>query len=121
MSTSFLNSIVSDIGITPTEVLSTIQSTRQTIIGLNVANITSSMIQISIMMVAYEANGDGSSNTDVELSRGYIMRNIMVPPQSTLKAVTNGEKLILSANNSLQVVSNAPTSVDVVVSYVSIT
>jgi hypothetical protein len=49
------------------------------------------------------------------------MRNIMVPPQSTLKAVTNGEKLILSANNSLQVVSNAPTSVDVVVSYVSIT
>jgi len=78
------------------------------------------MIQVSVQLFKYSPNGDGSSNTASILSQGYIMKNIMIPPQSSLKVITNSEKLILSSNNTMFVTSNLPNSVDSVVSYVAI-
>lgn len=120
MTTAFLNTITQNIGVVPTTVLSTYQTANFTVIGLNLANTTSSMIQVSAKLVIYDANVDGTSNTDVILSQGYIMKNIMMAPQSSMKIVTNSEKLILAGNNAIVITSNLPNSVDAIVSYVSL-
>lgn len=51
---------------------------------------------------------------------GYFLKNILVAPQSSLKAITNSEKLVLSVNNSLLISANVNNSIDAVVSYVEI-
>lgn len=120
MTTTFLNSITPAIGITPTAVLSTTESESFTVIGLNIANVTTSMVQVSVQLYIYAPNIDGTNNLSNIVSKGYMMKNVMVAPQSSLKLITNSEKLILAGNNSLIVSTNAPTSVDAIVSYVSI-
>lgn len=121
MATQFLNSITQNVGITPVAVLSTTNAGTYTVIGLNLANTTNTMVQISVQLATYAANGDGTNNTSSVTSIGYIAKNIMMAPQSSLKIITNSEKLILGNNNAVIVTSNANNSVDVIVSYVSIT
>lgn len=118
MPTLFKNSTSTDIGIIPTEVLATDSGNQFTIIGLNLANTTSSMIQVNLVLKTWAPDIGGTNST--LLSTGNILKNIMIPPQSSFKAITNGEKLIVAKNNSLEVSSNAPSSVDAVISYVEI-
>ena len=118
MPTLFKNATSNNIGIIPTEVLTTDSGNQFTIIGLNLANTTSSLIQVSVVLKTWTP--DISGNNETLVSTGNILRNIMIPPQSSLKAITNGEKLIIAKNNSLEVSSNAPNSVDSVISYVEI-
>jgi hypothetical protein len=120
MSTTFLNTITQNIGVTPTTVLSTIQTANFTVIGLNLANTTTSMIQVSAQLFIYAPNLDGTSNTSSVLSQGYIMKSVMLAPQSSMKIVTNSEKLILAGNNAIVITSNLPNSVDAIVSYVAL-
>lgn len=51
---------------------------------------------------------------------GYFLKNILVAPQSSLKAITNSEKLVIAPNNALQISANVNNSIDAVVSYVEI-
>ena len=51
---------------------------------------------------------------------GYFLKNILVAPQSSLKAITNSEKLVISINNSLKISANVNNSIDAIVSYVEI-
>jgi hypothetical protein len=76
------------------------------------------MIQVNVVLKTW--NADGSGNNSTLISTGNILKSIMIPPQSSLKAITNGEKLIIAKNNTLEVSSNAPSSVDSVISYVEI-
>lgn len=119
MTTRFLNNIESGIGTIPTKVLSTTEPESLTVIGLNLANVTTAMVQVSVKLVVYVPNIDGTSSDEVS-SQGYIMKNVMVAPQSSLKIITNSEKLILSGNNSIVVFTNVPNSIDAIVSYVAI-
>jgi len=119
-STQFLNSITQNVGITPVTVISTISTGRYTVIGLNLANTTSNLIQVNVQLVVYNANGDGTSNTSSINSQAFIMKNIMIAPQSSLKVITNSEKLILAGNNAIIISANANNCVDAIVSYVSI-
>ena len=119
-STQFLNSITQNIGIVPVTVLSTISTARYTVIGLNLANTTSNLVQVNVQLVVYNANMDGTSNTSSIASQAYIMKNIMIAPQSSLKVITNSEKLILAGNNAIVISSTAANCVDAIVSYVSI-
>jgi len=120
MATQFLNSISQNIGITPVAVLSTNNVGSYTVIGLNLANTTNAMVQISVQLFTYGANGDGTNNTSNVISQAFIAKNIMMAPQSSLKLITNSEKLILAGNNAVLINSNANNSIDAVVSYVSI-
>jgi hypothetical protein len=120
MTTTFLNTSTQNIGVTPTAVLSTTTSGVYTVIGLNLANTTNTMIQVSVQLFTYTANGDGTNNTSSVTSQAYIAKNIMMAPQSSLKLITNSEKLILSANQAVVVTANNNNSVDAIVSYVSI-
>ena len=79
-----------------------------TIIGLSLANLTSGIVLIDIEL---------TDDTDVT---GYYAKQILVPPNSSLRVVNGGEKLILSTNNSLTITANVTAAVDAVISYVEL-
>lgn len=108
MATFFKNSVAKEVGTVPVRILETTPTTRATVIGMSIANLTESVITISVLLQ------DDTSVT------GYYLKDIIVPPQSTLKAVNGGEKLILAPSNQLFVVSNRSDSVDVIATYVEI-
>jgi hypothetical protein len=108
MATFFRNSVIKDVGIVPVRVLETTPTTRATVIGLSMANLSESVITVNVMV---------QDNTSVT---GYYLKDIIIPPQSTLKAVNGGEKLILAPSNQLYVSSNIGDSVDVICTYVEI-
>lgn len=108
MASFFLNKVINDIGTTPVNILTTGPLERATIIGLSLTNLTDNVIQADVEI------------TDDTGTTGFWMKGIVIPPNSSLRAVNGGEKLILGINNSITVTSNTISSVDVVMSYVSI-
>lgn len=200
MATLLRNSVVPNIGISPTTVLETTTNNRYTIIGLNLANTTANMVQVNIQLVdsdtyaahtisgvsitgtsgqfscsatklevgqtvtiAGTAGGTGSitgytdpttyyiintnGSTTFQLSAtdggpaitttagtptgltytvstidvvAYMLKNIMLAPQSSLKAMTNGEKIVLGPSNKLRISANVNNAIDAVVSFVEI-
>tara|TARA_B110000305_G_scaffold162974_1_gene180308 strand:+ start:338 stop:667 length:330 start_codon:yes stop_codon:yes gene_type:complete len=108
MATQFLNKVVKDIGLSPIIALETDSSTRSTIIGINMANLTDFIVYTSVMIKAADS------------VLGYFMKDIMVPPNSSLRVLAAGEKLILSPDNELQFVADQDEALDVIISYVDI-
>ena len=72
------------------------------------ANLTGGTVVASILLQ------DDTSIT------GYYVKDIVIPAQSSLRAVTQGEKLILAPSNQLLVEANVSNALDAVVSYVEI-
>lgn len=201
MATLLKNSITTGVGIQPQTVLTTVSNNRYTIIGLNLANTSTGMVQVNIQLTdsnTYAAHnltspviagtaGQFSCTAEAKLQVGqtitisgtnsgsgsitgytspttyyiiatngsttftlsatpngpalvttagtptgwtflagtidvtaYYLKNILVAPQSSLKAITNSEKLVLSTNNSLKISANVNNSIDAIVSYVEI-
>ena len=108
MATFFKNTVTKEVGEVPVRVLETTPTTRATVIGLNIANLIEDVITVSVML---------QDDTSV---MGYYVKEVILPPHSSLKAVNGGEKLILAPSNQLYVVSNTADSVDVIVTYVEI-
>ncbi len=108
MANFFKNRVINSVGTTPVQVLETTPSTRATIIGLSLANLTSSNVLVSVTL------------TDDTSTVGYFLKEVLVPPNSSLRAVNGGEKLILAPENSIHIFSSAQNSIDVVMSYVEI-
>ena len=97
------------IGTTKTQVLGIQNGVRATIIGFNVANITDyDVVSITVTL---------RDNTDNE---SVYIKNLPVSPNSAVKLVTNGEKLIIPANHKVDVVCNVEESIDVIISYVEL-
>jgi hypothetical protein len=108
MTTYFRTKVSKDIGTTPVNVLATSGSNRFTIIGCNLANTTDYDVVVSV------------SVTDSTAVTGKYISSMTVPPYTSLKVITNGEKLILMENTTLTVVSDTATSIDAVISYAEI-
>ena len=109
MPTTFRNSINTDIGISPVDVLSTPEGFRTTVIGCNLANTTDyDTVNVDVIVV-----GGGSESA-------YYVKGITIPPNSSLKVITNGEKLILPEGHILRIVSDTASSIDATVSFVEI-
>ena len=109
MATLFKNSVVKNVGKEPVEILETDASTRATVIGLSLTNLTSSFVYVSVLLQ------DDTSVT------GYYLKETLLPANTSLRAVSTGEKLIVATNNKLLVQSSVNDSVDVVLSHVEIT
>lgn len=109
MATLFKNTVAKDVGTVPVEIIETDGSTRATVIGLSITNLTSSFVYISVLMQ------DDTSVT------GYYLKDTLLPANTSLRAVQQGEKLIVAPTNRLLVQSSVTDSVDVVASYVEIT
>jgi hypothetical protein len=50
----------------------------------------------------------------------YYVKGLIIPPNTSVKVITQGEKLILPAETELRMVSDTIDSVDATVSYVEI-
>jgi hypothetical protein len=109
MPTTFKNSINTGIGTSPVDVLSTPDGFRTTVIGCNLANVTEyDTVNVDVLVV-----GDGSESA-------YYVKGVTIPPNTSLKLVTNGEKLILPEGHILRVSSDTASSIDATVSFVEI-
>lgn len=109
MPTLFRHSLINEIGTVPVDVVSIDTGIRATVIGCNLANIT----EYDTVVVDVEVVG--ADTTIVK----YI-RDLPIPPQSSVKLITHGEKLILPENTSLRITSDTSDSIDATVSYVEI-
>jgi hypothetical protein len=108
MATFFRNSTVPGVGQTQSLILETDASQLATVIGLSLTNKTANLVTASIVI-----RNDLNVNT-------YFVKDIVIAPDSTLRAVTQGEKLILGNSNQLSVLSSQDNSIDVVASFVLI-
>ena len=84
-------------------------STETTIIGLSIANIVTSQIEIDVQL----ENNDGDNV--------YIIKDAPVPVGSSLVVVGGEQKVVMNASDVLKVTSSASTSADVTLSILEIT
>lgn len=109
MPTVFKHSLVTQIGTTPTDVVEIGAGVRATVIGCNLANVTEYDTVVADVQVV-------GSDTTVS----YYVKGLAIPPNTAVKVVTQGEKLILPSNSGLRIVTNTADSIDATVSYVEI-
>jgi hypothetical protein len=108
MATYFRTQVVKNIGLTPVDVIGTVDNNRFTVVGCNVANIVDEDVIIDVWVV------DSSSTA------AYYIKQLVIPPYTSAKVITNGEKLVLDTNTFLRIGCDTVAGIDVIVSYVEI-
>lgn len=108
MASFFRNAVIKEIGTTPVTALQTAGNTRMTVIGLSLANLTESIVLVDVQL------------TDDTPVTGYYAKGLLIPPNSSLRLVNGGEKLILAETNTLTIKTNVAASVDAIISYVEL-
>ena len=109
MATLLKNTVIKNCGTQPVLIYETLSTTRVTVLGLSFTNLTDSFIYIDVLI-----------EDDTSIS-GYYLKQTLLPANTSLRAVSTGEKLVLAPSNRLLVQSSLDDSVDVIVSYVEIT
>ena len=107
MPTQVKNQVVKNIGTNPTIICQTDNTIKITIIGISLTNLID---RINYIDITLEDNGVTT----------YYLKNTVVPFNSSLRAVSTGEKLILNYNNILRVSAIHEESIDAIVSYAEI-
>ena len=107
MATNFKNIMGKQIGTERVVVYTVPAATSTTIIGMNIANLTGSMVTADI-----EIGDEGSSIA--HMIKGMPTFNIPMKP------IGKGEKIVLDATNTLYVKSDTTDSLDVILSLVEI-
>ena len=115
MASFFRNKLHQNIGIAETEVISVSTNTRATVIGLNLTNLTTGIVLASIRLELRDPNPPNAV-----LSEAYYVKDIIVPPNQSLRVINGGEKLILAGDMKMHIHSNFENSLDLVMSYVDI-
>jgi hypothetical protein len=108
MASFFRNAVIKNVGATPVTVLSTAANARHTVIGLSLSNLTNGIVLVDIQLT-----------NDLAVT-GYYIHQMMIPPNSSLRVINGGEKLILAPSNTLTVNANMANALDVIASYVEI-
>ena len=109
MPTVFKHAVSSAIGTTPVDVLDIQAGVRATVIGCNIANVTD---YDTVAVDVYIINGDSAVS--------HYVKKLPIPPNTSVKIITNGEKLILPELTGLRIVSDTENSLDSTISYVEI-
>jgi len=109
MPTTFKHAVNKNIGTTPVDIVQIPVGFRATVIGCNIANVTDfDTVNVDVFVISEDSE------------QAYYVKGLTVAPNSAVKIITNGEKLILPETSGLRIVSDLSDSVDVVVSYVEI-
>lgn len=109
MPTQFKQAVNIDIGTTPTDILQIPAGLRATVIGFNIANVTDyDTVNVQVYVI------------DENSTQAYYVKNLIIPPNTTVKVVTQGEKLILPETAGIRIVSDVDESLHTTVSYVEI-
>jgi hypothetical protein len=109
MPTVFKHVTQTEIGTTPEDVLKISAGVRATVIGCNIANVTE---YDTVTVDVYIINGDSAVS--------HYVKGLPIPPNTSAKIITNGEKLILPELTGLRIVSDTANSLDSTISYVEI-
>lgn len=109
MPTALKTKVEAGIGTSAVDVLIAGVLNRYTVIGCNLANIIEENVTIDVSVV---------NENSVE---AIYIKGLIVPMNSSIKLITNGEKLIIAENCKLKIVSNIADSIDAVISYVELT
>jgi hypothetical protein len=109
MPTKFDNKVITDIGLTPVDVLTAGAAERITLVGFNITNTSNNDCTFDVKL------------TDANSNSGYYLMAIQLPSQATFKVVTNGERLVLAPTSKVSVQSTQPNSLHVALSHVVIT
>jgi hypothetical protein len=96
------------VGTSPATVYTCPASTETTIIGLTVANIVTSQIEVSVQVT----NNDGDNV--------YIIKNAPIPVGSSLVVIGGEQKVVLNVSDTVVVTSNTASSADVALSFLEI-
>ena len=113
MATAFRNVLHTEVGTDEVEVISVATAARATIIGMSLTNLTGGIVLVSIRVENTVASPPNDS--------AYYIKDVIVPPNQSLRVVNGGEKLVLAGDMNVYVQSNAAASIDFIVSYVEIT
>lgn len=108
MTTYFRTTVESEVGTVETTILQTGAANVYTVIGLSVANIVDYDVIVDVYI------------TDDTLTKGYYIKQLIIPPYTAAKLVQNGEKIVLGNDCSLSIVSDTAASLDVIASYAEI-
>lgn len=109
MPTVFKQDVVTDVGTDPVDVLQIAPGVRATVVGCNLANITDFDTVVADVFIV-----------DQNSTQGTYIRGLVIPPNTTAKVITNGERLILPETAGLRITTDTESSVDVTLSYVEI-
>ena len=108
MATNFKNVVAKEIGTQRVAVYTTPAATSTTIIGMNIANLTDGMVNCSIEI------GDEASNI------GFLVKDMAIAPNTAMKPIGKGEKIVLDATNVLYITADQTASLDAILSIVEI-
>lgn len=109
MPTIFKQAVNIDIGTTPTDVLQIPAGVRATVIGFNIANVTDyDTCNVQVFVI------------DENSTQAYYVKNLVIPPNTTVKIITQGEKLILPETAGIRILSDVEESLHTTISYVEI-
>lgn len=115
MTSFFRNKLEADIGTSEVNVLTTNVGTRSTVIGLSLTNKTDLAVLASIRLEQWD-----TETVPSVIGEAYYIKNVLVPPNQSLRVINGGEKLILSTSMKMYVVSSTANGLDLVMSYVDI-
>jgi len=109
MPTVFKHAVNTDIGTTPVDVLQIPSGVRATVIGMNIANVTdydTCAVQVYVI--------------DENSTQAHYVKNLVIPPNTSVKVITQGEKLILPETAGIRIQSDVNDSLHTTISYVEI-
>jgi hypothetical protein len=109
MPTVFKHALVTEVGVVPQDLVTIGAGVRATVIGCNLANTTDYDTVVADLQVV---------GADTTVS--YYIRGLVIPPNTSVKVITQGEKLILPETTGLRLTCDTPDSIDATVSYVEI-
>lgn len=108
MATFFKNSVEKAVGTDPVTMVTVGDTSSVTCVGLSLSNLVDGVVFVSLKVV-----GDSSEQV-------WVLKDIPLTSNTTLKAINGGEKLVLEAGDELILSTNTENSVDAVLSYVEI-
>ena len=109
MPTVFRHAVNTGIGTEPVDVLQIPEGVRATVIGCNLANTTEYDTVVANVYVV-----------DENSTQAYYVKGLVIPPNTTVKLITQGEKLILPETSGIRIVCDTEDSIDTTISYVEI-
>jgi hypothetical protein len=109
MPTLFKNKLYSGLGTTEQTILTSNGSAKTTVVGLSLTNLTDNVVMASIRL------------TDpVESITAYYVKDVVVPPNQSLRVINGGERLVLDPSTDVKMSANTDDALDLVMSYVEI-
>jgi len=114
MANTFRSETDTAVGTSPATVYTGPASTQVTLIGLTIANIVTSQIEVDVQL-------DASGRTSGAEGSVFLIKDAPIPVGSSLVVVGGDQKVVMEPGDTLKVTSNTASSADVHVSLLEIT